>query len=591
MIVFKTLTLRNFLSFGASPTVVKLDKQGTTLIVGKDLDNTVNGDGANGVGKTTILNALCYALYDKTISDISKDNLVNDINKKQMEVTLEFENNGVLYFINRQRKMKAGASGNNVYLYKDGDDVTLDSMANTNGEIERIIGMPFDLFVRIAAFSANSTPFLDLPSRSATAANQTDIIEGLFGLKMLSERADMLKAQTKDSETSYKMLVAQAEQLEKEKQRHEEQIASAKRRMVAWEKSHKEEIKDLKQQIKEVDAVDIEKERELIEQAELMESVISEAASRIREHKRDIKEATAIIKSNEAEIASLEESKCPYCEQEFHDTQSKLKACKKAVAGATEILAEAEAGLKIETELTETNNETLAVIEKKQTVTSERQLSKIETQRTSLREHLEKEEKQENPHFEQYEELLEVNFDDDVDMKQVTELETLIAHQKFLYKLLTKKDSFVRKTLLNKNIPFLNRRLHHYLSELGLPHTVEFTHELSARITQFGREKDFGNLSNGQRARVNLALSLSFRDVLQNLHDHINFCMFDEVLDVGLDALGVQAAAKMLKHKAREEQLCLFIISHRDEVENAFDRIMTVEMSKGFSYINEETKQ
>lgn len=591
MIIFKTLTLRNFLSFGASPVVVDLNQKGTTLILGRDLDNTINGDGANGVGKTTILNALCYVLYDKTISDISKDNLVNDINKKHMEVTLEFEKNGTTYFVNRQRKMKAGAAGNNVFLFENGVDVTPDSMANTTGEIERIIGMPFDLFVRIAAFSVNSTPFLDLPSRSTTAANQTDIIEGLFDLKMLSERAEMLKAQIKDADISLKMLKARDEQLANEKSRHKEQVAAAKTRVVRWEKTHKEELKDLKQQIREVDAVDIDKERELLEQHNLISDVLAESATRMKDHKRHIQTSNTTIQSNESEIASLEKSKCPYCEQEFHDTQAKLETCRAAVTEANEILTKAKDEWKTELELTKINTDTLVVIEKNQNVTNERQLAKIETQRTSLREQLEKEQNQENPHFEQYEELLDVDLAGDFDEKEVTDLTNLIAHQKFVHQLLTKKDSFVRKALLNKNIPFLNKRLHSYLAELGLPHTVEFTHELTAKITQFGREKDFGNLSNGQRARVNLALSLAFRDVLQNLHDHINFCMFDEVLDFGLDSLGIQAAAKMLKHKAREENLCLFIISHKDEVENIFDRILTVEMSKGFSYITETSNQ
>jgi DNA repair exonuclease SbcCD ATPase subunit len=117
---------------------------------------------------------------------------------------------------------------------------------------------------------------------------------------------------------------------------------------------------------------------------------------------------------------------------------------------------------------------------------------------------------------------------------------------------------------------------------------VEFTHEMTASISQFGRPLDFGNLSNGQRARVNIALSFAFRDVLQSIHDHINVCMLDEVLDVGLDAIGVQAAARMLKHKARDEGLSMYVISHRDEIDSAFDHRMTVQMSKGFSYIKFE---
>lgn len=123
---------------------------------------------------------------------------------------------------------------------------------------------------------------------------------------------------------------------------------------------------------------------------------------------------------------------------------------------------------------------------------------------------------------------------------------------------------------------------------LGLSHQVEFTHEMTASISQFGRAMDFGNLSNGQRARVNIALSFAFRDVLQQLHERINICMLDEVLDVGLDGPGVTAAARMLKRKARDENLSLYIISHRDEIDSAFDRIMTVQLSEGFSTILED---
>jgi DNA repair exonuclease SbcCD ATPase subunit len=133
----------------------------------------------------------------------------------------------------------------------------------------------------------------------------------------------------------------------------------------------------------------------------------------------------------------------------------------------------------------------------------------------------------------------------------------------------------------------LNNRLRHYLTVLGLPHKVEFTHEMTARISQLSNELDFGNLSAGQRARVNFALSLAFKDVLQNLHTKINVCLFDEVLDVGLDSVGVQAAARLLKQKARAENLSFYIISHRDEIDRAFDRTLAVQLSKGFSYIKE----
>jgi DNA repair exonuclease SbcCD ATPase subunit len=108
---------------------------------------------------------------------------------------------------------------------------------------------------------------------------------------------------------------------------------------------------------------------------------------------------------------------------------------------------------------------------------------------------------------------------------------------------------------------------------------------MTATISQFGRVLDFGNLSAGQRARVNFALSLAFRDVLQNLHPKMNICMLDEILDTALDSLGVQAAAKLIKQKARDENLSMYVISHRDEIDSVFNNKMTIQMSNGFSSI------
>ena len=191
-----------------------------------------------------------------------------------------------------------------------------------------------------------------------------------------------------------------------------------------------------------------------------------------------------------------------------------------------------------------------------------------------------------NPHVDSLEELKAVKLEE-IPYDELEKLNKHNIHEKFLLKLLTDKNSFVRKVLLNKNIPFLNTRVAHYLSQLGLPHTVEFSHAMTANISQFDRPMSFGQLSNGQRARINLALSFAFRDVLESMHEKINVCMLDEVLDVGLNSSGVAAAARMLKRKARDEGLSLFIITHRDEIDSAFDRVMTVQMSKGFSYIKE----
>lgn len=584
MIKFKTLSLRNFLCFGNVPTVVNLDQPGTTLVQGQNLDNTDQGTGNNGTGKTTLINALSYAVYDKPIADISKDNLVNNINKKNMEVTIEFEKGKHHYLIKRARKMKAGAGGNYVQLFKDQKDITPDSAKHTNSEIEQIMGIPYELFVRIVAFSATHIPFLDLPVRSPTAANQTDIIEELFDLKTLSEKAETLKEKIKDTEQSLQMQQNRVEQLEKEHERHEKQLENAQKRVDNWEQERKTQIEQLKEKIKRVENVDIDGQKKLHDDLYQIDAELKQTTNTQQNVQRQIEDQHTITNNKSDELKHLRDEKCPYCLQKYQDAHNKIKQCEQELEHAQTAVRELQEELtQVDTQI---ENLTTQHEQTKQQITVKDldELIDIKNKIDVYQNQLQELQTGENPYTEPLEELKQVELEQ-IDMSYLNGLKDTLDHQKFLLKLLTKKDSFVRKALLNKNLPFLNQRLAYYLSELGLPHTVEFTHEMTASISQFGSPLDFGSLSNGQRARVNLALSFAFRDVLQSMHEYINVCMLDEALDVGLDTVGVQNAARMIKQKARDEGLSVYVISHRDEIENAFDYNTIVKMSKGFSYI------
>lgn len=586
MINFKTLTIKNFLSYGSEPTVIPLDRPGTTLILGEDLDDTTNGIGANGVGKTVIINALAYGVYDKPISNISKDNLVNNINKVHMEVVVEFEIDGDEYLIRRVRKSKSYAAGNFVELFENGVDITPDSVINTNKLVEKIIGLPYELFVRIVVFSATHLPFLDLPIRSQTGPNQTDIIEELFNLKALSEKAVQLNDQRKEVEATLKMHKQRVALLESEKGRHEKQLESAKLRVVTWEKTRTTDVENLRKKLDKIKTIDVDAQRKL--QDELVESTLTLGAAEalLKEINTNIKKLEREVSKAKTELEHLEDEECPYCKQQFEDAALSIKETRKLIKSSSAKLS--RLAPKLEKAATNFEKETKKQkdIKKKITV-PKRELEAMYGKTSEFERKITELETATNPYFEPLEELEAVELED-IDYVEINQLDERVEHMKFLYKLLTKKDSFVRKVLLNKNLPFLNQRLQEYLTSLGLHHQVEFTHQMTASITQFGRIMDFGNLSNGQRARVNLALSFAFRDVLQMLHNRINICMLDEVLDVGLDGPGVTAAARMLKRKARDEKLALYIISHRDEIDSAFDRVMTVQMLDSFSRIVEE---
>jgi len=583
------------MSYGNNTTIVQLDRSGTTLIVGEDLDNTSGGTGANGVGKTVVINALAYAVYGKPLSNISLDNLVNNINKKNMEVTVTFEKDGTFFHIKRVRKSKSYAAGNYVkYYVKEGsadftdeDEATRDSVANTNKMIEEVMGIPYELFSRIVVFSALHIPFLDLPVRHPTQACQTRIIEELFDLTTLTDKAEALKGLIKEKEQSLEILQARQGQLEKEIERHASQITTAQQRVVNWERQTAKQISDLEAKLHKVDGVCVDSEREAHELKAKLESELKAAVSEQSSIDREEKRIKRDISKYNKELSHLQDEKCPYCLQKFADAEVKIAELEAKIAKKNEELTTAVESISASDGTIDTTTKLLAEVKQRITISNLNELLDIKSQTATIESRIEELKKAVNPFIEPLEELEAVELDPIVH-DETNDLVKYVEHQKFLYKLLTKKDSFVRKALLNKNIPYLNMKLQQYLVDLGLPHTVEFSHELTAVINQFGHPLDFGNLSNGQRARVNLALSLAFRDVLQQLHQKINVCMFDEVLDVGLDTVGVQAAAKMLKRKSRDEKLSLYIISHRDEINAAFDRIMTVQMTKGFSYIQED---
>ena len=375
--------------------------------------------------------------------------------------------------------------------------------------------------------------------------------------------------------------------LEVEHERHKKQLESAKTRVINWQNETDAEIEKIEKKLERVKEIDIKGQKELHEQLNELNEEAKEAARKLADILKDLKKSTADLKQASEELQHLEEAKCPYCKQQYEDAEEKIEDLKKDIKDLKTDVAQLEDEKNDLSDLIHDLDEQKEEIEDQITVSDIDELIEIQNKTEEYKRRIIELKSAVNPYLEPLEELEGVVLDP-INYTKINNLTTRIDHMKFLYKILTKKDSFVRKVLLNKNLPFLNTRLQEYLTMLGLSHQVEFTHEMTASITQFGRAMDFGNLSNGQRARVNLALSFAFRDVLQQLHERINICMLDEVLDVGLDGPGVTAAARMLKRKARDENLSLYIISHRDEIDSAFDRTMTVQLSEGFSTIMEE---
>ena len=135
---------------------------------------------------------------------------------------------------------------------------------------------------------------------------------------------------------------------------------------------------------------------------------------------------------------------------------------------------------------------------------------------------------------------------------------------------------------------YLNARLSYYLDKIGLPHQVNFLSDLTVDIQELGRELDFDNLSRGERNRLILSLSWAFRDVWESLYQPINVLFIDEVIDHGMDALGVESSLAILKKMAREGNKAVWLVSHKDELAGRVNNILNVVKENGFTSYNND---
>jgi DNA repair exonuclease SbcCD ATPase subunit len=175
---------------------------------------------------------------------------------------------------------------------------------------------------------------------------------------------------------------------------------------------------------------------------------------------------------------------------------------------------------------------------------------------------------------------------EEVSFDVMNELNNLRDHQEFLLKLLTNKDSFIRKRIIDQNLSYLNARLGQYLDRIGLPHTVKFNNDLTVAITELGRDLDFDNLSRGERNRLILSLSWSFRDVWESLYQPINLLFIDELVDSGMDSSGVENSLAILKKMSRESNKSIWLVSHKDELSGRVNNTLHVVKENGYTSYN-----
>jgi len=587
MIKIANVTLKNFLSIGNQTQAVDLDRKILTLILGENLDLGGDDTGSrNGTGKTTMINAVSYALYGQALTNIKKDNLINKINSKNMLVTLEFEKDGTTYRIERGRRPSI------LKLYVNGEEEVDNSNDESQGDsrqtqehIEKILGLSHTMFKHIVALNTYTEPFL-----SMSAYEQRNVIEQLLGITKLSEKAESLKNLIKTTKDLITEESIKIEAIKKSNKTIEDSIANLEMKQKLWSRKRNEDIEALNETIKELQSVDIDAEIQIhkdLEEYLKKQQNIKTIEREISNLTTNITETDRALKRLNDQLDLTRDHKCHACGQDLHD-----QAHEDQLSNITREISQKETKkAELDSQLTSSQSK-LAEIGSlgQKPKTWYDSLSDALNHRNSLDNALKKkgEKETETDHYAEQIAELKSTAIQEVSFEQINELEKLREHQEFLLKLLTSKDSFVRKRIIDQNLLYLNNRLAYYISQIGLPHTVVFQNDLTVEITLLGQELDFDNLSRGERNRLILSLSWAFRDVWESLYQSINILFLDELIDSGMDSSGVESSLAILKKMSRERHKCIFLISHKDELVGRVNTVLRVIKENGFTSYNND---
>jgi DNA repair exonuclease SbcCD ATPase subunit len=408
-----------------------------------------------------------------------------------------------------------------------------------------------------------------------------------------------------------------------------------KSRQVVWLNKQATDIAGLEAQYNAINSIDIEGElaahKNLADWTQKSKD-IAELQKLVDRCVADEKKETKLLEKLKLEVTELEAHKCYACGQDFHDHnhEAVLKAKQDLLREAalqvlstnTQLIQNTEAleslgdlGLKpvtyYKTEAeairhsSEVENIRSKIVSKQEEVdpyadqlsglrevvlgTKPVTIYRTETEAVehrslvaSLEAQIARKSDEADPYVEQIADMTATGIVE-LDYSTIDGLNKVLKHQEYLLDLLTNKKSFVRKKIISQNLSYLNSRLGHYLTQLGLPHKVVFQDDLSVEITDMGRDADFDSFSRGERNRVILGLSFAFRDVFENLFSPTNLMFIDELMDSGMDSVGVESGLLVLKDMVRRRGKSVWLVSHREELKSRVDSTLTVVKENGFT--------
>jgi DNA repair exonuclease SbcCD ATPase subunit len=568
MITFKQITWKNFLSTGNNPTTINLTENTTNLIVG-----------SNGAGKSTILDALTFALFNKPFRKINKPQLVNSQNDRDCVVEIDFEVGSVCW------KVVRGMKPNIFEIHKNGKKLPQSADIKDDQKLleQSILKLNYKSFTQIVVLgSTNFVPFMQL-----TAANRREVIEDLLDIKIFSSMNDIVKMDLKDNRDEIKTLELN---LESVKDKIEMQQSFIKQ----LEDRGKQDITERKNKIKELESLILESQNSINELTEQIDSVNTEIVS-FSDSTEKLKKLGTLKGKMSQKINNIikehkffnENTVCPTCTQDI-DEQFRLNKITDAQTNAKEL----QEGFKnLESAISEEEfreNRFLELTKRVSTLTNEiskhtTKVSENGKQIQQLRQEIQKvADSLKNKNIE-HDKLEQYRQEHQSFKTKLNERKEKSSYYDFIYLLL--KDGGVKTQIIKHYLPLINKKVNEYLHQLDFYINFNLDEEFNERIkTPIHDTFSYTSFSEGEKMRIDLALLFTWREVARLKNSiNTNLLIMDEVFDSSLDSFGTDEFLKIIRYIIKDANI--FVISHKSELHDKFESVIRFEKVKNFSRI------
>jgi len=566
MLVFHKIRYKNFLSSGNQITEIDFEKNHTNLIIG-----------TNGAGKSTVLDALTFVLFNRPFRKINKPQLVNSVNEKDCLVEIEFSINNKNYLVRRGIKPSIfDIVVNGVPLHKEADD-----RANQKILEENILKVNYKSFTQIVILGSSTfVPFMQL-----TTANRREVIEDLLDIRIFSAMNALIKDKIRVQKDQIKSLEIRKENLKDKMKMQENFIEELENRGNANINTNKEKITKLDSEVGIYMTENAKTEEDIFKYTKEQEEVVGagEKLGKLNNLKGKISQKVSGI-TKEHKFFN-ENTVCPTCtqtiEEEFRlnriaDAQNKAKELQKGFQELEETIKfeqERERQfLVLSKEITKLNHE----ISQNNTRISlnQRQIRDLESEVQTITEQL-KNRNTEHEKLEEFRDNLQKTFEDLSDKKEQ------IVYYDFAYSLL--RDDGVKTKIIKKYLPFINQQVNRYLQMMDFYINFHLDEEFNESIKSPIHENfSYSSFSEGEKMRVDLALLFTWREVAKVKNSvNTNLLIMDEVFDSSLDGFGTEEFLKIIKYVIKDANI--FVISHKAGLEDRFESVTRFEKVKGFS--------